>query len=529
MKPTIVAVSLLLWLTLAGSVYAQVEFPPTNTPRGTPAPTDTPTSTPSPTATATHTPSLTSTPTATATATTTPSPTPSPTATLTPSATPTATNTQSGLPPTPTVFFPPNFTPQPQPTAIPTAMPRLRPRDAEGDPYEVINILLIGHDSESIEQATGVFRTDTMIVVNINLTTGTVSMVSLPRDLLVWISGWGMQRLNLAWGRGEAVGWTDGGWGLLRQTALYNFGLELHYYAMIDFTGFRTLIDTLGGVEIAVDCPIRDYLFTGDYDENGDPIFELTTLPVGVHTLSGREALWYSRSRANSIEFDRGRRQQQVLRAMWNQGRDLGLITQLPDLWSEVTGIVETNVPLDVMLELAPLALSIEPNQIENHFFRAGIETQPFTMPDGSSVQVPSADNSMLGLIINFLTPSTENQVLIDQARIEIYDASGQGRDFDRVAASRLLWEGLWAQPMGELDTTQDETTLIDYTGATKGSSLESLVRALNFNPNAVTFEPDPNRSADFRVVLGAGFNTCVDRQINAVDDLPPATPTPRP
>ncbi|MFP4321240.1 MAG: LCP family protein [Anaerolineales bacterium] len=524
MKPTIASLSSLILLlivlaTLGGQAGAQVEFPPTNTPRGTLAPSETPratvtaTATPSPTATLTPSPSATFTP----------------TQTTTPTATATPTETQSGLPPTPTVFFPPEFTPQAQPTAIPTAMPRLRPRDAEGSPYEVINVLLIGHDSESIEQATGVFRTDTMIVVNVNLTTGTVSMLSLPRDLLVWISGWEMQRLNLAWGRGEAVGWTDGGWGLLRQTALYNFGLELHYYAIIDFTGFRTLIDTLGGVEVAVDCPIRDYLFTGEYDQDDEPIFELTTLPVGVHTLSGREALWYARSRANSIEFDRGRRQQQILRAMWNQGRDLGLITQLPELWSEVTAIVETNVPLEVMLELAPLALSIEPNQIENHFFRAGVETRPFTLPDGSNVQVPSPDNAMLALMVNFLTPPTENQVLADQARIEIYDASGAGRDYDRVAADRLLWEGLLAQPMGELDEPQAATSVIDFTGATKGSSLEGLVRALNYNPNAVTFDPDPNRTTDFRVVLGEGFNTCVDRQITDVEDAPPATPTPRP
>jgi LCP family protein required for cell wall assembly len=408
-------------------------------------------------------------------------------------------------------------------------MPRLLPRDREGNAYEVINIALIGHDSESIEQNAGVFRTDTMIIVNINLTTNTVSMLALPRDLVVWIPDWDMQRLNLAWGRGEAVGWTDGGWGLFRQTVLYNFGIELHYYAMIDFTGFKTLIDRLEGVTVAVDCPIQDYLWTGEYDDNEQPIFELTTLPIGVHHLNSREALWYSRSRRNSSDFDRGRRQQQVLRAIWAEGRDLGLITDLPNLWDDLNQITQTNVPLSVMLELIPLALQIQPNQIENHFFRLGIETTPWTLNGGENVQVPNPSGAMISLIQNFLTPPTENQVVGDQARIEIYDASGQGGQWDVVAADRLAWEGLLAQPMGATSETIEKTFIIDYTGSTKGSSLETLARILNVDPDDIQIEPDPNRTTDFQIVLGGDYNSCVDRQVSEVEDLPPVTATPRP
>lgn len=483
-------------------------LPPTNTPRGFQA---------SPAPTFTHTPTPTATLTLTATATFTPTETPSPTVTTAPF---------EGLPPTPTVYYPPEFTPEPQPTGIPTAMPRLLPRAPDGSSYNVINIVLLGHDNESLK-VDNVFRTDTMIVVNINLTTNTVSMLSLPRDLLVWISGWGMQRLNLAWGRGEAVGWTDGGWGLFRQTVLYNFGIELHYYALVDFSGFKAIIDALDGVTVAVDCPIQDYLWTGEYDAQGEPIFELTTLGVGVHTLNSREALWYARSRRNSSDFDRGRRQQQILRAIWAEGRDLGLITQLPNLWDDLNSLVQTNVPLSVMVELAPLALQLQPNQIENHFFRIGIETSPFSLSDGENVQVPNG--AMITLVQNFLTPPTENRVIADAAQIEIYDASGAHAQWDVVAADRLVWEGILAQPQGEADSPQAHTTVVDYTGATKGSSLEALVRVLNVRPEDVLIEPDPNRTVDFKVILGADYNSCVDRQVQAVENLPPATPTPLP
>jgi hypothetical protein len=191
-------------------------------------------------------------PTATASATATSAPIP--TETPVPSATPTITPTEPVFLPTPTLYYPPDYVPgQPQPTVIPTAMPRFRSTDENGNPYELMNVLLLGHDG-NLDPGEP-FHTDTMIVVSVNRDTNTVSMISLPRDLFVYIPNWGMARLNLAWGYGESIGWTDGGWGMMRQTLLYNFGIETHYYAMVDFEGFEQIIEYLEGVTIAVDCP----------------------------------------------------------------------------------------------------------------------------------------------------------------------------------------------------------------------------------------------------------------------------------
>lgn len=498
------------------SVDAQANptLPPTNTPRGQMAASATPTTPP------TDIP-----PTATFTAT----PLPTETATLVPSPTATEAVAYAGIPPTPTVYYPPNYTPQPQPTGIPTAMPRLLPRADDGSQYNVINIVLLGHDTESNPGTDNIFRTDTMIVVNVNLTTNTVSMLALPRDLLVSIPDWGMQRLNLAWGRGETYGWTDGGWGLFRQTVLYNFGIELHYYAMVDFSGFKTIIDELGGLTIAVDCPIRDYLWTGEYDENEQPIYELTTLPVGVHMLNSREALWYARSRTTSSDFDRGRRQQQILRAIWAQSRDAGFIAEMATNWDQMTSIVQTNMPLEVMLQLAPLGLQIQPNQIENHFFRLGWHTQSWTTPSGDNVHVPNPSQAMIDLIRSFLIPPTENQLVTDNARINIYDGSGQGTGMDYVAVDRLVWEGLLANPMGAAPEIYPETVIVDYTGSLKGSSLDELMKILNIDKQNYRLEPDPNSDVDFEIFLGQNYNSCIDREVQPVENLPPATPTPNP
>ena len=77
-----------------------------------------------------------------------------------------------------------------------------------------------------------------------------------------------MGRLNIAYGIGENIGWQPGGgFGLLRQTLFYNFGINVHYHARVNFSGFEAVIDRLGGIDIAVDCDYRDLypLWNGEY------------------------------------------------------------------------------------------------------------------------------------------------------------------------------------------------------------------------------------------------------------------------
>lgn len=491
-------------LPAVNGVFAaqQPTAPPTNTPRATTLPTNTPRAVPTlaaPTVTLTATPTETVTP-------------------LPPSATPTPMPTEPVFLPTPTLYYPPDYEPrQAQPTAIPTAMPRLRSTDENGNPYEILNVLLLGNDG-AVDPGQP-FHTDTMIVVSINRNTNTVSMISLPRDLFVFIPNWGMARLNLAWGYGESIGWTDGSWGMMRQTLLYNFGIETHYYAMVDFDGFETIINALNGVTVAVDCPIQDQKCTGAACTDGiagnetDQDYNLYTLPVGVFHMNGDEALWYARSRKNTIDFDRGRRQQQILRAIWAEAKSQGMISQIPDLYSQITSVVQTNMPLEEVLPLLPLGLSIQPNDIENHFFRKGIETIAWS-PDGvTNVQLPDPTGGMLRLLEAFLQPPTQNRLRLENARIEIYNGS-PNENWDLVAADRLVWEGFAPAAMGAADSTDyPDTVIYDYTGTSKGSSLGDLVSLLNIRPENIIAQPDANRTVDFKIILGATYNSCVGRQ----------------
>lgn len=126
---------------------------------------------------------------------------------------------------------------------IPTAAPTI------AVPPRTTNILLLGNDDA--EMGGGVVRTDSIIVVSINRDRNTASLISIPRDLYVYIPNWTMNRINTAA--------PYGGVSRLKETILYNFGIPIHYHARVDFDVFKQIIDTLGGIEIAVSCQLEDW------------------------------------------------------------------------------------------------------------------------------------------------------------------------------------------------------------------------------------------------------------------------------
>ncbi len=232
------------------------------------------------------------TPIPTVTASHTPVPTATPTNPSIPSTTPTASAT-----PYPFAPLDPSL-PTPS-TIVPTPVP------AFVQPEEVTNILLLGNDVEWRQGG----RTDTMIIISINRKTGTASMLSIPRDLYVYIPGWKMARINLALPHGHGSDYPGGGGQLVKDTILYNLGIPIDHYVRIGFNGFKEAVDVLGGIEVAASCPLSDWrLKEPDLDPTVEENWEIFDLEPGVYTMDGDLALWYARSRRTTNDFERGRR-----------------------------------------------------------------------------------------------------------------------------------------------------------------------------------------------------------------------------
>jgi len=490
----------------AATVAAASTDTPTPTLTNTPAPSDTPTITLTSTATLTGTPR----PSATPTATFTPSPTPVP---------PRSVTLNTGEYATPA---------EPPPYPIPTPVEQLEV------PAGVVNVLLLGSDKRQDDPG---FRTDVMILVSINTRENTVNMLSLPRDLIVYIPGWTMNKLNTAFQRGQTVGHDGGGFGMIQETLLYNFGIRVDHYALVDLSGFQNIVDVLGGVEVPVDCSIAGWMlreprkkladFTS-YDEwvaytADESNWEWFVMPVGVQQLDGYEALWYARYRHGTSDFDRSIRQHQVLRAMLQQGRANGLtnVTKIGELWRQYSDLVTTDMGLGNMLQFAPVAANLDNVAITSYFI-----TDLLVYDDSGGITGylpnPELADALLQRVGRAMQPPAQNYIISNTASVEVRNGTPTDR-LDEVAADRLAWVGLNATPTGFADSTgYQETVIYDFTGREKTSQLVLLQRTMRVADRNVIVQPDPNRAFDYVVILGQPYKTC---QRNIPD--PPSAPPP--
>ncbi|MCC6800648.1 MAG: LCP family protein, partial [Anaerolineae bacterium] len=358
--------------------------------------------------------------------------------------------------------------PIPTPTPVVPIPPPVEPLE---DDDAIQNILLLGADTSASVLA----RTDVLIVVSINRRAGSVALWHVPRDLFVYIPGATMDRINVVYQQGAAEdGGAPGAFRLLQETFLYNFGLPIDHYALVNFTDFETIVGWLGGLTVSVDCAIEDWrLIDSALDPALEESWEKFILPIGRRTLSPDMALWYVRSRQSTNDFDRGRRQMDALRAIWQQARAQGLFGQLAELGPELLEIVETDMSLGDLAGYAPLALALEPSGIARYGGSPGAEYQSFLTPDdGRAVQLPVRD-ALIPLLRDFLTPPTGNRLRRAEISVEIVDASYLYAGFAEVAADRLAWAGYAARVVDDGPTVRREGSVIyDYTGLSKGSPL---------------------------------------------------------
>lgn len=378
---------------------------------------------------------------------------------------------------------------------------------------ELVNILLLGSDGDIVGDNS--IRTDTMLIVSINTATQSVSMLGIPRDVFVYIPTPTLTRINTVYEIGESFGWTGGGFGLLRETILYNFGIQVHYHAFVEIDGLVEIIDTIGGINIAVDCAYQDPpLVNADVPEGaiGPDDNNVYILPVGYYDFTGREAMWYARSRGNSDAFDRGRRHIQLLEAIFRAARDNGQVAQIPELWNDLTAIVETDITLDVVIGLLPIALNLDSSRIERFNLVRTYHTTPWTPSEGAyagqNVQLLEPQ-PVYDLLLDFYTPPPATRLALATASIAVYNGSNQD-NLDIVASERLRNVGLNAIALGAYEQQGVSNTFItDFAAQSRGSALPVITQELNILGENVMIEANPEREYDYVVVVGENYNSC--------------------
>ncbi|MBN1260815.1 MAG: LCP family protein [Anaerolineae bacterium] len=456
-------------------------------------------------------------------------PTWTPTPAWTPSPAPTATPDPTPMP-TPTLTQTPTFTPVPGPIYLPTSAPILEgtpmtpqplpqptPMPHIPQPAGTINILALGMDRTDGESYA---RTDVMMIVSIFPDVPSVSLTSIPRDYYAWIPTWGLDKLNTAWVRGARTQYPGGGASLLKATIEYNFGIPIHFYALVDFDSYRTIVDAIGGVDIVVECPFHD-TYPDPESETGQTDIDLEP---GLHHLSGKYALWYVRSRWNTSDFDRHRRQQQVLRAIMVQALNQNLIPRIPDLWGVYQDSVETELSLTDVLYLGSVGARLDMRDIKSRFIRGSSLLTSWTAPNGGYVLVPNYE-ALYEFMQEAVQPPVSSRATQRAYRVLIQNGSGN-RGWGEIAAYRLALEGFEVVAIEDVPGVA-RTTVTDFTTTSKGSPLYKLRSLYKLQTGDVIAEPIEGIDLDFRVTLGWNYNPCDGTTTAYWRPTPTPTPTP--
>lgn len=282
----------------------------------------------------------------------------------------------TGDQPSPTSQPPESLVPGETPTEGPSPGPTYPPSDR-------ISVLLMGVDSGH-DRAHAL--TDTMLVVSLSPSQGTLTMISFPRDISrfpLYFGGTYQTKLNslMTAARNNPSAYPDPPATTLANELGYLLGIPIQYSAAINLDGFERMVNIVGGVDVvnqrAISDPTYDW-FDGTFG---------FYLSAGPQHLDGRTALAFVRSRKGigDNDFTRADRQQQLLVALRAKLLNGAMLTRLPDLLNAASTTVTTNMPPAKLRDYLGLADTISSAKVQRYVLGPPYTTHPPTDSTGGT------------------------------------------------------------------------------------------------------------------------------------------------
>jgi LCP family protein required for cell wall assembly len=192
-------------------------------------------------------------------------------------------------------------------------------------------------------------RADSIMLLNVNPGSLSVTMLSIPRDVFISVPGYGPQRINTInlLGEQEAEG---RGPALVKASFRESFGVDVDNYIRLDFDAFVAVVDAVGGVEIDVPKLIIDYAFPTRAGGTMEIRFE-----PGTQHMDGERALQYARTRHQDDDYQRAGRQQQVVEALVKKLSNPLNLYRWPLVWQAFSAHSDSDLNAFDMLRMAPV------------------------------------------------------------------------------------------------------------------------------------------------------------------------------
>lgn len=378
-----------------------------------------------------------------------------------------------------------------------------KPLAGEQDSEHEVRILLLGIGGEGHE---GPLLTDTMLLLTVKFPKKSneeskIGLVSIPRDLNVYIPGQDFRKINSAYAYGGAS--------LARETAERLIGEKIPYYAVIDFQGFERVIDDLGGITINVEQTFTDREFPDEHLGFLPPI----TFEKGLQKMNGQRALQYVRSRhgdnGQNSDFARSRRQEQVLEAIWDKSKDLRVVAN-PGLLNRVlSGLADnfhTNLEPSELKRLYSLAKNLKKQNIVSLAIDqdSGLVCSEILPETGAYILIPCRGlanyDAIRELLKNQFTAgalAAEHPVIEIQNATQLEGLSQRTQSYLALAGLQLLTGNFRGAAV------YNETVLYDNTQGRKPETLAYLKAKLAPLVAGGVFPfPTQSQAADFVIVV---------------------------
>lgn len=372
-----------------------------------------------------------------------------------------------------------------------------------GEEQGEIRVLLLGIGGPDHEGGT---LTDTMILLTLRLgkfkdEENKVSLVSIPRDLVVNIPGQDYRKINNAY--------AFGGPALSLQTVEQLTDLKVPYYAVVDFQAFKKIVNDLGGVEIDVETGFTDSLFPDDQYGYLPPL----TFHEGRQKMDGARALQYVRSRHGDnnqgTDFARSKRQQQLLKAVKNKVARLNVLTNLnllSRILDNLSDHVRTNIAPHEMKRLYELAKEIDNQNLSSFAIdvESGLVCNQIVEETGAYVLLPCAGLGNYEALRNLV----KNQFVIGdltQEKPVIEVQSAGGAYFAGLRVKELLSLPTLEITLSQLKSSAvyEESIIYDNTRGAKPRTLKYLKDRLGTRLSSSPFPfPTTTDRPDFVIIV---------------------------
>jgi LCP family protein required for cell wall assembly len=250
-----------------------------------------------------------------------------------------------------------------------------------------VNILILGMRGQG--DPNGGLLADSSIIVSVRPYDNKIALISVPRDLFVFMPGVNESRkLNEAYETGEKL---KPGKGLEYTKSIFSnvSGVPVHFAVIVNFKAFKDLVDSLGGVDLNL---ARPFIEAVPFEEGS------INLPAGRQTIDGETALLYTRARMSSSDFDRSRRQQEVIKAIFTKITKTGIILN-PYRLNKLLSIMEANTKTDMqvweMEEMIKIFAGLKDTIIKTKVIDNGAEKLLYSAhsTQGAFILLPTGDD----------------------------------------------------------------------------------------------------------------------------------------